>query len=223
MSTPRRQHRSRSSRAPLLIVVLVAVVAAGVAAAIHFTTARPPEAAGGGTAPLEPGGKARGREGAPVTITVYSDFLCIHCANFGLDTSRVLIAEFVEPGIARLVYRQFPVIAQLSVQIAEASECAADQRRFWAFHDAVYARLQRRAMRGGPDIDAAAREARLDLAALAACQRGGAMRARVEADYTEGARRGVEATPTIFVNDRMIRGNQPVDVFRSAINAARPR
>jgi hypothetical protein len=72
MSAPRQTRRSRS---PLLIVVLVAVVAAGIAAVIHFTTARPPEVTGVGTAPLEPGGKALGREDAPVTITVYSDFL----------------------------------------------------------------------------------------------------------------------------------------------------
>jgi protein-disulfide isomerase len=140
-----------------------------------------------------------------------------------VEAERAIIAEFVEPGVARLVYKQFPVISELSALIAEASECAADQRRFWAFHDAAFARLANHAMRTPADIDAAARAARLDVAALNACRQKGETRPRVIADYNDGVRRGVEGTPTIFVNNRKIVGNQPADVFRAAINAARAR
>jgi protein-disulfide isomerase len=140
-----------------------------------------------------------------------------------MDTGRALIAEFVEPGVARLVYRQFPVVSPLSALIAEASECAADQKRFWAFHDAAFARVARRAMTGPADIDAAARDARLDLRAFQACRDSGATRSRIEAEFKEGASRGVEGTPTIFINNKMIVGNQPIDVFRAEIDAARRR
>ncbi len=37
-----------------------------------------------------------------------------------------VISEFVKPGIARLVYRHFPIVAPLSADAAAASECAAD-------------------------------------------------------------------------------------------------
>jgi protein-disulfide isomerase len=173
--------------------------------------------------PEEPGGKTRGRADAPVVVEVYSDFLCSHCANFALGTGRMLIAEFVEPGVARLVYRQFPVISPLSALLAEASECAADQKRFWAFHDAAFALVARRAINGPADIEAAARDARVDLRAFEACRRSGETRSRVEADFREGTSRGVEGTPTIFINKRMIVGNQPVEVFRAEIDAARRR
>jgi protein-disulfide isomerase len=224
MRPPARKRQARPSRTPVVAVVLLAVAAAVVAAVVHFTTARPaPQTSTATLAPAEPGGKSRGRSDAPVVLEVFSDFLCIHCANFATGTERALIAEFVEPGVVRMVYRQFPVISQLSVSIAEASECAADQKRFWAFHDAVYARVERGAMRREADIDSAAREARLDLAALTACRRGGRMRSRVEADYNDGASRGVQATPTFFINGRRVVGNQPLDVFRAEINAARKR
>jgi protein-disulfide isomerase len=206
------------------MVALIAVAAAAVAAVVHFTTQTPaPVAVPTGPAPVEPGGKARGRADAPVTIEVYSDFLCSHCADFALDTERAIIAEFVEPGIARLVYKHFPVIAPLSALIAEASECAADQHRFWAFHDAVFARAARRGMTSPADIDAAARDARLDVNALDACRRSGQDRGRVEQDFRDGTNRGVEGTPTVFVNGRKIVGNQPIEVFRAEINAARQR
>jgi protein-disulfide isomerase len=156
-----------------------------------------------------------------VAIEVYSDFLCSHCAAFALGTGRVLIAEFVGPGVARFVYKQFPVVSPLSALIAEASECAADQKRFWAFHDAAFALVARRAMNGPADIEAAARDARLDLGAFGTCRRSGGAKSRVEADFKEGVSRGVEGTPTIFINRRMIVGNQPVGVFRAEINEAR--
>jgi hypothetical protein len=76
MSAPRRKTEPRASRAALLIVALVAVVAGAVVAVVHFTTQTPsPVATPAGPAPLEPGGKTRGRADAPVTIEVYSDFL----------------------------------------------------------------------------------------------------------------------------------------------------
>ena len=53
--------------------------------------------------------------------------------------------------------------------------------------------------------------------------RNGATRARVETDRADGQRRGVEGTPTIFVGGRKVVGAQPIEVFRDAINAARPR
>lgn len=224
MSPSPRKRQIRPRRAPVIAVVLLAASAAAVAAVVHFTTAKPaPPALDAALAPAEPGGKSRGRPDAPVVVEIFSDFLCIHCADFANSTERALVAEFVEPGVVRLIYRQFPVISQLSVSIAEASECAADQKRFWAFHDAVYARVQRGAMRRAADIDSAAREARLDLAALTACRQGGRMRSRVEADFNDGASRGVQATPTFFINGRQVVGNQPLDVFRAEINAARKR
>jgi protein-disulfide isomerase len=140
-----------------------------------------------------------------------------------VQAERAIIAEFVEPGVARLVYKQFPVISEFSALIAEASECAADQQRFWAFHDAAFARLSNRAMRAPADIDAAARDAGLDLGALTSCRQSGQTRPRVVADYNDGVRRGVEGTPTVFVNDRKVVGNQPIDVFRAEIDAARRR
>jgi protein-disulfide isomerase len=140
-----------------------------------------------------------------------------------MEAGQAIIAEFVEPGVARLVYRQFPVVGPFSLYRAEVSECAADQNRFWAFHDAAFQRARARALRRSEDAEAVAREVGLDVEALKACQRDGRVRGRIEADAAEGQRRGVEATPTLFVGDRKIVGNQPIDVFRDAVNAVKPR
>jgi protein-disulfide isomerase len=207
----------------VLLVGAAAAAAALLAAALHWASTPAPEAAVQAPAALEPGGKTRGRPDAPVTVQVFSDFLCIHCATMGLEVKPALVAEFVEPGVVRLIYRHFPVLGPLSEAAALAGECAAAQQRFWAFHDAVFRRTARRTLRGPDDLTAAAREARLDTAALAACQRTPAARAGVDADRNEGLRRGVEGTPTLFVGNKKIVGAPPYEMLRGEIRAAQPR
>jgi protein-disulfide isomerase len=217
--------RTSGRRAPTAVIVTVgvALAAAVVAAGVHWVTSSPPPAAAPPAPVLEPGGKTRGRADAPVVIAVYSDFLCSHCADFALGTEPAIVREFVEPGVARLVYRHFPVVAGESEFLAELSECAADQQRFWAFHNALLARTARRTLRAMADVDAAARDAGLDVDRLKACQSGSEVRARVDDDRRAGERRGVTGTPTIFVGDRRIVGNVGIEVIREAVRAATPR
>jgi hypothetical protein len=76
MSDRQKKPTPGTPRAALIIVVLAAVVVAAVVAVVHFTTAPPqPSAAPPGPAPLDAGGKTRGRSGAPVVVEVFSDFL----------------------------------------------------------------------------------------------------------------------------------------------------
>lgn len=215
--------RRRQSRLPLLAIGLAAAAAAIVAAALHWTQATP-----GGPTPTpgaraEGTGTSRGRPDAPVHIQEFSDFRCYYCGVFATQIEPAINAEFIKPGIARLTFRHFPVLGPLSEQAAEASECASAQGRFWPYHDALFARTLRRELRSRGDLDAAAREVGLDLSAFSRCLDDGRSRARVASDRAEGTRRGVTGTPTIFVGDQKIVGAQPIEVFRAAINAARPR
>jgi protein-disulfide isomerase len=207
------------------VVGVAAAVAALAVAAVHWMGATAPAVSSPAApkpAAVEPGGTSRGRPDAPVTLEVFSDFLCSHCADFAMNTEPAIISEFVEPGIVRLVYRQFP-LQPFSAVIAEASECAADQHRFWAYHDLLFAKAMRDELRGADDVRSAAKEVGLDGPTFVACIKAGKARARVEADRADGERRGVTGTPTIFIGKRMIVGAQPISVFRDAINAARPR
>jgi len=201
-----------------------AAVAAAIAiAVIHWSTASQPPAQVVRQPAAPTSGKLMGTATARVTIEVFSDFLCSHCADFTAQVEPALIADYVNPGTARLVYRHFPVVAPLSVTAAAASECAADQQRFWAYHDELFARASRGALRTAADLDGAARQIGLDQAAFTQCLRSGATRDRVEADRSDGERRGVRGTPTSFVNGEMVAGAQPIEVFRGAIDTALKR
>ncbi len=213
----------RSGRGLWIAIAAVSVLGAIGVAVLHWKTAAPPAAAPPLPVPEVSTGTARGRPDAPLTLEVFSDFRCKYCGVLAESIEPLIVSEYVDTGIVRIVYRQFPVGGPLSEQAAEASLCAADQGKFWAYHGALFARLPRGELRGAGDLDAAAREIGLDQAAFSRCLRSGQMRARVDADRNEGLRRGVQGTPTSFVGGRAIVGAQPIEVFRAAIEAARPR
>jgi NhaA family Na+:H+ antiporter len=101
----------------------------------------------------------------------------------------------------RLVYafRHFPNERAHpgATRIAQATEAAANQGRFWEMHDWIY------------DNDQPATEARvteharslgLDMARFAADLESPEVRARVEDDLADGRRNGVTGTPTLFTD-----------------------
>ena len=81
-----------------------------------------------------------GLASAPVTIIEYSDFQCPFCRTFFDQTYVQLKKEYIDNGVARLVYRHFPLGFHPAAQkSAEAVECANEQGKFWEMHDAIFA------------------------------------------------------------------------------------
>ena len=74
---------------------------------------------------------------APVLIEVYSDFRCEWCWRFVWDAAEIWV-EVVATGVARYEFVHFPVTNAASLFAANAAECAADQGRFWQFHDHLF-------------------------------------------------------------------------------------
>ena len=82
-----------------------------------------------------------GDESAPVTIVVFGDFFCNHCASFSLRERPRLVEEYVETGKARLIFYDFvldPRPEAGTFLAARAARCAGDQGRYWEYHDRLY-------------------------------------------------------------------------------------
>src|SRR5680860_739244 len=87
--------------------------------------------------PVSKDDNIRGNINAPITIVEYSDFQCPYCSRFH-ETMNQIIADYPED--VRWVFKHFPLdsIHPLARKTAEASECAAEQGKFWEFSDEVY-------------------------------------------------------------------------------------
>lgn len=69
--------------------------------------------------------KAFGNPGAPITIELFSDFQCPSCRALHMDLLPSIMRDFVIPGKAYLVYKEFPLPMHNHSREAAAYACAA--------------------------------------------------------------------------------------------------
>jgi protein-disulfide isomerase len=156
-------------------------------------------------------GRSIGDPQAPVVIEVFSDFQCVACREFAKTVEPLLIQNHVIPGEVYLIYRQYPflddgVLTNESKQAANASLCAAEQERFWDYHDMLFANLTGVNVGNFSDqrlIDFAM-SLGLDIRDFESCFNENRYKNIIDDDIELGQRRNVTGTPSIFVNGLII-------------------
>jgi protein-disulfide isomerase len=76
-------------------------------------------------APAIDKGKAFGNPAAPITIELFSDFQCPSCRSLHMGLLPQIMRDYVVPGKAYLVYREFPLPGHNHSREAAAYACAA--------------------------------------------------------------------------------------------------
>lgn len=146
----------------------------------------------------------KGNVNAPVTIVEYSDFQCPFCQRFHPTVQRAL-DEY--QGQVRWVYRHFPLGGHPEARpAAEASECAAEQGKFWEFTDALFENQDRL---GSSLYTELAQNLGLNVTQFGDCVSSRKYEDRVESDYQRGVELGVRGTPGSFVNGEEVPGAVP--------------
>ncbi|MBI3990227.1 MAG: thioredoxin domain-containing protein [candidate division NC10 bacterium] len=156
-----------------------------------------------------------GPKEAPVTIIEFSDFQCPYCRE-----SQAVLKEVMKAydGKVRLVYRDFPLPSHhYARKAAEAAQCASEQGQFWPYHDKLFENQPRLDI---PDLKRYAKELNLNPTAFEACLESGKYRAEVAKDTQDGEKVGISATPTFFINGRLLTGAQPLPAFQALIDKA---
>ncbi|MCG3041171.1 DsbA family protein [Streptomyces sp. S1A] len=167
---------------------------------------------------------AIGSTDAPVVLIEYADFQCPFCGKFARDTEPELIEKYVEAGVLRIEWRDFPIFGEESEAAARAGYAAGRQGRFWEFHELAFGE-ERKTNSGHfaeDELVGMAREAGVkDLEKFRSDMDSDAAGKAIERDSREGYELGVTSTPAFLVNDRPILGAQPTEVFTDAIEDAK--
>jgi len=162
-------------------------------------------------------GPILGSASAPITIIEFSDFQCSFCKRFWADTLPKLREAYIDQGKARFIYRHFAILGKHSEQAAQAAECAAEQGKFWEYHDQLFKN------QGGlafteTKLRQYARDIGLNAGAFGACLGSGKHKDKVERETTAAAYVGGRGTPFFIVNQRHLVGAQPYEVFQKVID-----
>ncbi len=161
-----------------------------------------------------------GDPNAPVTIFEFSDFQCPFCGRFFRTVEAALFRDYVDTGKVTFVYKHFAFLGQESVWAAQASECAADQGKFWEYHDLLFNRQagENEGVFTKENLLGFANEMRLDRARFEPCLKNDETLDRVQTDMQEGRQANVTGTPTFFINGQPLAGAQPFETFQAVID-----
>ena len=114
------------------------------------------------------------------------------------------------------MYREYPLPNhQFARTAAEAGQCANEQGKFWPYHDRLFANQQKLSV---PDLKQHAAELGLDAAKFNACLDSSKYAERVRDGVAAGTRLGVNSTPTLYINGRVIQGAQPYENFAAVVD-----
>jgi len=172
--------------------------------------------------------KSAGRPDAPVTLEVFSDFQCPHCAKLHFGALKQALGDCVASGKVRIIYRDFPLPQhQYARKAAQFAGAAARTGNYERICDALF-RTQEAWERSG-DIDGSlskeltpAELARVhkilsDPKSLAEINR------EIDADLVLGAKIPLAETPTMIVSGGgkryPIRGDIRYDYLKQLIDS----
>jgi protein-disulfide isomerase len=163
---------------------------------------------------------------APVHIVEFADYECPACANFSVVTEPDVRSRIVDSGFAYVTFYVFPLPMHRNTWWAShAAACAADQGKFWAMHDRIFAG---QADWTGlvtddpvPILEGYAKDLGLNVPTWHACVTNRVHQRDIEASKAEAERRHIEQTPTLIIGNKVLAGSVPYDQIRAAVDSAR--
>lgn len=157
----------------------------------------------------------RGDLNAKVMMVEFSDFQCPFCQRVH-PTLQQLVDDY--DGEVAWAYKHFPLdsLHPFARKAAEASECAAEQGKFWDYADGLY---NNQSLINEDYLPQLASQLSLNTSKFNDCLSSGKYAGKVNEHYQEGQSVGITGTPGIYVNDQLVKGAYPYENFKQIIDS----
>ncbi|HEV2138820.1 MAG TPA: DsbA family protein [Nitrososphaerales archaeon] len=219
----RRRNRRGKSIYVWILIVLGLVVIVGT-----YLATQAPGGSNSRVLPLSisPQNPVMGSKSASFTIYEFGDFQCPTCDYWFKTQEPSVVQNLVDPGKAKLVWRDFIIYDSDSRLAASAAYAAGEQGKFWQFHDLLYSN-QGQVNSGWVTQQlmlSYAGQLGLNLTEFTQSMNSGQYNSLIDSNFQSGLAAGVQGTPTFFVVGPtgqyvMISGAQPESVFQQAITS----
>jgi len=150
-----------------------------------------------------------GAANAPTTLEEFGSFSCPHCAEFH-DNIFINLLDEVQAGRVKVVFIPLTNIGAFDAQPeTEAAVCVAQQGKFWEMDDVLFSwqGLYGSGANDAARLSSAAKELGVDVDKYNACVSAGTGKKVVEKAAEEASKRGVNSTPTVFINGQQLSPN----------------
>lgn len=166
-----------------------------------------------------------GNPEAPVTIIEYSSHFCGHCTNFHLTTLPLITDKYIMTGQVKFIPRRLS-----PAELGQAVICAQEQGKFQQVDEYLFEHSQElieQTQKAVSEDDlmvivadwlkTMAGNLGLDQDSFDQCFDSARYQERVMAWFEQVEEAEVTGTPTFFINDQLVSGNQPYSVFEEII------
>ncbi|MEK7181278.1 MAG: thioredoxin domain-containing protein, partial [Patescibacteria group bacterium] len=161
---------------------------------------------------------------APNTLVEYGDYQCPWCGRFANEVEPLLINTYVKTGKVKVIYRNFPFLGPESFAAAGAAECAKNQGKLWAYHDAIYREEDKDKVENNGNLNQdlfvrIAAEIGLDKTQFNTCLSSNKYQDKIKGEVDAARKVGVNGTPALFLNGTQIGGYIDFPTLDSQVKA----
>ena len=164
-----------------------------------------------------------GKKDAKVTMIEFSDFQCPFCKRFYDETFTQLKKDYIDTGKIRFAFRHEPLdIHPNAPKAAQAAECANEQKKFWNMHKALFEQYDSWANETPENLasklTSIAQSIGIDTNIFSACLDSDKYADKITKDASAGVGAGATATPTFFINGKILVGALPYETFKTLLD-----
>ncbi len=162
--------------------------------------------------------KTIGNESSSISMTEFSDFECPYCKSFWEQTFPQIKTNYIDTGKIKFSVKQLPLTFHLySFSSAVASECAAEQGKFFEYSSLLYQNQQNLT---SSDLQQYALNLNLSMPEFNYCFSNVLTADLVSQEIQEAHSLNVFGTPTFFINSKRLDGAMPYSMFQQEIDRA---
>jgi len=167
-----------------------------------------------------------GDTNAPLTLIEFGDYQCTYCKKFFHETEESILINYIQTGKVKMLFKDFIIVDEDSVNAASAAHCANDQKMFWQYHSTLYNNWdgEGTGWASSDQLHKFASTLGLDMNEFTECMSQSKWKDLVHSSHDDGRTLGVDATPTFFIIDEnnevvKIIGAQRYDVFQEVFDS----
>lgn len=167
-----------------------------------------------------------GSETARITLVEFGDYQCFYCNRFFHTTEDAIVKNYVETGKVKMIFKDFTIIGQDSINAAHAAHCAQEEGKFWEFHDILYNNWtgENNGWASPTNISGFAKKLGLNEEDFSSCMTESRYISIIKASNSDAQTLGLTGTPGFFIigpdnSVTRVIGAQPYEVFEEIFNS----
>jgi len=158
-----------------------------------------------------------GSNSPKLIIVEFSDFACPYCKQLA-PVIRQAGEKYKDQ--VMIIYRDFPVVSEKSIDLSLAAWCAGAQGKFWEMYDSLFSNqdnLKKDETNLNTSLRSLADDLKLNVDDFSNCLNDKAYLDNIQKNLQDGETLGVDRTPTWFIGRHRGTGYIEADQFNSLV------